>query len=190
MHSNPSLSGTTTRQPRKPQPASVAAHAQQPFAEWHHTRQPRKPRSACGPVIAESQQPFAEAPYPTASESSISLCSLSGTIPDSLGSLDQLVDLLMHSNPLLSGTVPDSLGSLSQLSLGADLYMYSNPLLSGTLPDSLGSLSQLQWLLMHSNPLLSGTVPDSLGRASASFSASPRANQLVYLYMYSNPASR
>eukprot|EP00656_Telonema_subtile_P018634 TRINITY_DN2008_c0_g1_i39.p2 TRINITY_DN2008_c0_g1~~TRINITY_DN2008_c0_g1_i39.p2 ORF type:complete len:113 (+),score=12.72 TRINITY_DN2008_c0_g1_i39:488-826(+) len=70
--------------------------------------------------------------------------SLSGTIPDSLGSLDQLVDLLMHSNPLLSGTVPDSLGSLSQLSLGADLYMYSNPLLSGTLPDSLGSLAHAQ----------------------------------------------
>eukprot|EP00656_Telonema_subtile_P018622 TRINITY_DN2008_c0_g1_i143.p2 TRINITY_DN2008_c0_g1~~TRINITY_DN2008_c0_g1_i143.p2 ORF type:complete len:104 (+),score=12.53 TRINITY_DN2008_c0_g1_i143:308-619(+) len=73
----------------------------------------------------------------------------------------------MHSNPLLSGTIPDSLGSLTQL---VYLLMHSNPsltpyptasessislcLLSGTVPDSLGSLDQLQWLLIHSNPLL------------------------------------
>eukprot|EP00656_Telonema_subtile_P018640 TRINITY_DN2008_c0_g1_i54.p1 TRINITY_DN2008_c0_g1~~TRINITY_DN2008_c0_g1_i54.p1 ORF type:complete len:118 (+),score=16.18 TRINITY_DN2008_c0_g1_i54:104-457(+) len=103
---------------------------------------------------------------------------LSGTIPDSLGSLTQLVYLLMHSNPLWHRTrqprKPRS-ACASQLPVWTCSFtanMYSNPfpslsaqqpLLSGTIPDSLGSLSQLQWLPMHSNPLLSGTIPDSLG---------------------------
>eukprot|EP00656_Telonema_subtile_P018628 TRINITY_DN2008_c0_g1_i22.p1 TRINITY_DN2008_c0_g1~~TRINITY_DN2008_c0_g1_i22.p1 ORF type:complete len:116 (+),score=9.77 TRINITY_DN2008_c0_g1_i22:375-722(+) len=94
-----------------------------------------------------------------------SLGSLSGTIPDSLGILDQLVHLDMHSNPslMLSGTVPDSLGSLEwhptrqprkpqPASVARAHVMHSNPLLSGTVPDSLGSLSQLVYLDMHSNP--------------------------------------
>eukprot|EP00656_Telonema_subtile_P018646 TRINITY_DN2008_c0_g1_i68.p2 TRINITY_DN2008_c0_g1~~TRINITY_DN2008_c0_g1_i68.p2 ORF type:complete len:111 (+),score=15.84 TRINITY_DN2008_c0_g1_i68:489-821(+) len=88
----------------------------------------------------------------------------------------------MYSNPLLSGTLPDSLGSLSQslCSSGAVAYldllihsnpslsllMHSNPLLSGTVPDSLGRASAsfsaspqpafFRSSYMHSNPLLSG----------------------------------
>eukprot|EP00656_Telonema_subtile_P018635 TRINITY_DN2008_c0_g1_i41.p2 TRINITY_DN2008_c0_g1~~TRINITY_DN2008_c0_g1_i41.p2 ORF type:complete len:137 (+),score=18.64 TRINITY_DN2008_c0_g1_i41:66-476(+) len=126
----------------------------------NHTRQPRKPHPACVP--AHAQQPFV-APYPTASEASASLHSnpsLSGTIPDSLGSLSHLQELYMHSNPLLSGTIPDSLGSLPSIQL-VDLLMHSNPSLSGTIPDSLGILDQLVHLDMHSNPSLSGTIPDT-----------------------------
>eukprot|EP00656_Telonema_subtile_P018613 TRINITY_DN2008_c0_g1_i120.p2 TRINITY_DN2008_c0_g1~~TRINITY_DN2008_c0_g1_i120.p2 ORF type:complete len:108 (+),score=7.97 TRINITY_DN2008_c0_g1_i120:448-771(+) len=87
MHSNPSLSGTIpdnrTRQPRKPRPASVAAHSQQPFA-----------------TLPDSLGSLSQLQW------------LSGTVPDSLGSLEPislctctctatlLVYLDMHSNPL------------------------------------------------------------------------------------------
>eukprot|EP00656_Telonema_subtile_P018625 TRINITY_DN2008_c0_g1_i16.p1 TRINITY_DN2008_c0_g1~~TRINITY_DN2008_c0_g1_i16.p1 ORF type:complete len:153 (+),score=8.06 TRINITY_DN2008_c0_g1_i16:258-716(+) len=68
----------------------------------------------------------------------------------------------MHSNPSLSGTIPDSLGSLSQLVLLSGTIPDSLGSLSGTIPDSLGILDQLVHLDMHSNPSLSGTIPDML----------------------------
>eukprot|EP00658_Telonema_sp_P-2_P077502 TRINITY_DN7027_c0_g2_i7.p1 TRINITY_DN7027_c0_g2~~TRINITY_DN7027_c0_g2_i7.p1 ORF type:complete len:192 (-),score=22.10 TRINITY_DN7027_c0_g2_i7:160-735(-) len=86
---------------------------------------------------------------------------LSGTVPDSLGSLAALQSLDLDSNSL-SGTVPDSLGSLAALQ---SLYLATNAL-SGTVPDSLGSLAALQFLFLNSNSL-SRTVPDSLGSLAA-----------------------
>eukprot|EP00656_Telonema_subtile_P018626 TRINITY_DN2008_c0_g1_i2.p1 TRINITY_DN2008_c0_g1~~TRINITY_DN2008_c0_g1_i2.p1 ORF type:complete len:184 (+),score=20.05 TRINITY_DN2008_c0_g1_i2:111-662(+) len=175
MHSNPLLSGTVPdslgsldRLVRlymysNPLLSTIPDSLGSLSAEWHHTRQPRKPRSACGPVHSNPSLNHTRQP-----RNPRSACAPRHAQQPCLGSLDQLVDLLMHSNPLLSGTVPDSLGSLDQLQW---LLIHSNPLL----PYPTASEASL----MHSNPLLSGTVPDSLGSL----------DQLVYLYMYSNPAS-
>jgi len=100
----------------------------------------------------------------------LSVNQLSGTIPDSLGSLSNLVSLELSHNQL-SGPIPDSLGSLSNL----ESLELSNNQLSGPIPDSLGSLSNLERLWLNSNQL-SGPIPDSLGSLS----------NLMLLYLHSN----
>ena len=81
---------------------------------------------------------------------------LTGSIPDALGSLSNLQELVLNSNQL-TGPIPDALGSLSNLEW---LYLHSNRL-RGSIPDELGSLSSLQSLLLHANDALSGLLPAS-----------------------------
>jgi len=108
---------------------------------------------------------------------------LSGSIPESLGSMTQLQILhLAQSN--LSGTVPSWLaGTPLQM-----LYLYLNPLygsipdslpltltsillsncqLTGTIPAILGGMSKLEVLSLANNRL-TGTLPDSLASLSSS----------------------
>lgn len=67
---------------------------------------------------------------------------------------DGRVTRLNLSNASLTGTIPESLGSLS----GLKSLDMSNNSLSGTIPESLGSLSELEFLDLSNNSL-SGSAP-------------------------------
>eukprot|EP00899_Mesostigma_viride_P022485 jgi/Mesvir1/3420/Mv11922-RA.1 len=82
---------------------------------------------------------------------------LSGTIPDQLGSMSSMRDVILSSNQL-SGTIPHELGSWSLLGF---LLLFNNQL-SGTIPHQLGSLSSLKVLSLDDNQL-SGSIPPELG---------------------------
>lgn len=84
-------------------------------------------------------------------------CSISGVIPDSLGSLSSLNVLFLSGNNLTS-RVPSSLGFLSSLSI-LDL---SGNLFSGSIPESFSNLGNLTNLDL-SNNYLSGSIPPELG---------------------------
>lgn len=81
---------------------------------------------------------------------------LSGTLPDSLGSLLNLRTLLLGKN-LLTGTIPSSLSALIGLSY---LLLEENQLV-GTIPSDLGRLTNLTILSLFSNHL-SGSIPSSV----------------------------
>ena len=95
---------------------------------------------------------------------------ITGSLPDSIGSLSSLNNLILSSNSF-SGSLPDSIGSLSSLiSLALDVNRFT-----GSLPDSIGSLSSLYYLQLGVNSF-SGSLPDSIGSLSS----------LTYLYLHSN----
>lgn len=98
---------------------------------------------------------------------------LSGTIPQSLGTLTQLRQLNLLANQL-TGTIPENLGNLSlltQLQLG-------NNKLTGGIPSTLGDLANLTILNLNSN-MLSGSIPASLGSLAALTSLRLSDNQLT-----------
>ena len=78
---------------------------------------------------------------------------LVGTLPASLGNLDQMGWLYLYGNQL-TGTIPD----LSALTNLKDLYLNSNQL-TGTIPPSLGSHTLLIVLSLWGNQL-TGEIPD------------------------------
>ena len=80
---------------------------------------------------------------------------LSGEIPAELGSLSNLIQLLLRYTNL-SGEIPVELGSLSNL--GSLELSFTD--LSGEIPPELGSLSNLTQLYLHGSHL-SGCVPSS-----------------------------
>jgi len=98
---------------------------------------------------------------------------LSGTIPDSLGSLSHMEWLNLYSNDL-TGSIPPSLGSLDILQ---GLSLQGNGL-TGGIPASLGNLGQLQYLALQDN-CLTGSIPSSLGNLSS----------LSTLWLYDNELS-
>ncbi|KAJ0538677.1 putative non-specific serine/threonine protein kinase [Helianthus annuus] len=73
---------------------------------------------------------------------------LTGTIPDSVGSLHLLKTLQMNINQL-TGSIPDTIGGLSSLNF-LDLS-YNN--LNGSFPESIGRLGELVFLTVHHNSL-------------------------------------
>jgi hypothetical protein len=79
--------------------------------------------------------------------------SMEGTIPSSLGSLTKLTDMNFFSNGL-KGTIPFSLGSLAELT---SLVLARNSF-KGTIPASLGLLTKLTTIDLRSNTL-TGRVP-------------------------------
>ncbi|WP_025668169.1 hypothetical protein, partial [Aquimarina megaterium] len=85
---------------------------------------------------------------------------LTGTLPNSLGSLIELRTIYLHSNNL-SGNIPSSFGNLSFLRF---LFLHSNNL-EGNIPSELGMLSNLIDLLLFSNQL-TGVIPPELGNLS------------------------
>ena len=82
---------------------------------------------------------------------------LHGSLPPSLGSLENLKSLELSFNPI-SGTLPEELGNLKNL----EVLAINATAIDGNIPASLGNLSQLKKLHLSSN-LLTGTVPKSLG---------------------------
>ena len=82
---------------------------------------------------------------------------LTGAIPPQLGSLTQLVRLVIDDN-LLSGLIPPELGNLSQLQW---LDLDRNQL-TGSIPPELGNLIRLERLDLSGNQL-SGSIPPEIG---------------------------
>ncbi|RYR63961.1 hypothetical protein Ahy_A03g010134 [Arachis hypogaea] len=90
----------------------------------------------------------------------LSSCSITGSIPESIGGLILLKSVLLSGNSL-TGRMPSGLGMLSNLSV---LDLSGNEL-SGSIPDSLFSLGNLTSLNLSSN-YLSGNVPNQLSNLS------------------------
>lgn len=82
---------------------------------------------------------------------------LDGNIPQGLGNLPELTNLVLSDNHL-TGSIPADLGGLSNLT---SLSLYENSL-SGSIPEELGNLNNLQMLLLDTNEL-SGSIPPNLG---------------------------
>ena len=95
---------------------------------------------------------------------------LRGTIPDSIGIMNELTVLALGGNQL-TGTIPDSIWNLTKLSI---LFLQENEL-QGILPDSIGNLNQLVYLSLSQNKL-NGTIPDSIGKLT----------KLSLLYLWGN----
>jgi len=87
-------------------------------------------------------------------------CNLVGSLPDSLGQLSELTELVLFMNQL-TGIIPSSLGQLTKVER---LYLFSNQL-TGPLPESIGNMTSMLFLLVSENSL-DGTLPASLGQLS------------------------
>eukprot|EP00538_Stauroneis_constricta_P011368 CAMPEP_0119549614 /NCGR_PEP_ID=MMETSP1352-20130426/3272_1 /TAXON_ID=265584 /ORGANISM="Stauroneis constricta, Strain CCMP1120" /LENGTH=675 /DNA_ID=CAMNT_0007595209 /DNA_START=143 /DNA_END=2167 /DNA_ORIENTATION=+ len=81
---------------------------------------------------------------------------MTGTIPNNIGVLSQLVQF-RASNNALRGTIPRSMGTMSRLAL-LDL---SNNKIGGSIPDITASLYALEELLLNDN-LLVGNLPPNM----------------------------
>ncbi len=90
-------------------------------------------------------------------ELELSANNLTGTLPDSIGSLHAMKILRLSSNQL-TGTIPASIGSLSNLEV---LYINDNEL-TGTIPPEIGALSNLEVLYLYGNQL-NGPIPREIG---------------------------
>ncbi|KAJ0900624.1 putative non-specific serine/threonine protein kinase [Helianthus annuus] len=93
--------------------------------------------------------------------------SFTGSIPKALERLRSLEELYLFHNKL-TGPVPTFLGNLTKLDLSDNQF-------SGSIPESLGRLTGLTYLYLQSN-LLTGPIPESLGRLTG----------LTHLYLQSN----
>lgn len=114
-------------------------------------------------------------------------CSLTGTIPPSIGRLSDL-SILHLSNNLLSNAIPTELGGLTSMK---DLQLQGNALMSpipsqlanmldlnilnltdnlliGTIPFEFGALLELESLILHGNVDLRGEIPSGLCDISTS----------------------
>nr|POE57755.1 putative leucine-rich repeat receptor-like protein kinase [Quercus suber] len=90
-------------------------------------------------------------------------CSFSGSIPDTIGNLQQLITLSLNNNSF-SGRIPTSIGRLSNLYW---LDLAENQL-DGPLPVSDGNIPGLDMLvkakhLLLSSNVLTGNIPETLG---------------------------
>ena len=89
-------------------------------------------------------------------------CSVTGSIPSSLGNLGSLKKLYLSGNSLTGSIISSALGNLSEL-LVLDLSKNS---LTGSMPSGFESLANLTRLDLSSN-YLSGPIPDGLGNLSS-----------------------
>ena len=86
---------------------------------------------------------------------------LSGTLPESIGTLSQLTFLSLEYNKIHQ-QLPNAIGNLTLLSY----LSITNNLLTGSVPESIGALQQLQALYLEYN-YLSEQLPDSIGNCTA-----------------------
>ncbi|KAF1872937.1 hypothetical protein Lal_00016043 [Lupinus albus] len=90
------------------------------------------------------------------------LVGLSGTIPQTLGlQLTKLQKLYLYGNNL-TGSIPESIGELQNLQ---ELALHENKLY-GPIPSTIGQMQALEKLDLSSN-LLSGSIPSSLTNLTA-----------------------
>jgi Leucine-rich repeat (LRR) protein len=80
--------------------------------------------------------------------------SLTGSIPEFIGDLQELVELDLSSNEL-SGSIPRTLADIQ----GLLVLVLNNNKLTGTIPDGLTKLPDLAVFAMWNNPGLTGTLP-------------------------------
>ncbi len=80
---------------------------------------------------------------------------LTGTIPPEIGTLTELVSILLGNNQL-SGSIPTEVQNLTKLQT---LWLFRNQL-SGPIPPQIGNLSTLTSLSLHTNQL-TGCFPDT-----------------------------
>jgi Leucine-rich repeat (LRR) protein len=118
-----------------------------------------------------------------------------GTIPVSIGSMDNLKVLKLGGNYSISGGIPDTLGSLSALE---NLSLYGNPL-GGTFPKALCRLTNLKYLSLAGNQL-TGSIPAEISNMTNLITIQLNENNLtgsippeigslpnlVYLNLYKN----
>ncbi|CAM9160171.1 unnamed protein product, partial [Ectocarpus fasciculatus] len=95
---------------------------------------------------------------------------LKGPIPEALGALKELTNLILEHNKL-TGSIPTSLRSLTKL----ELLGLGNNQLVGTIPEALGALTELKVLQLYGNDL-TGPLPKALGALT----------ELKELYLYRN----
>ena len=98
---------------------------------------------------------------------------LTGLIPETLGQLNNLQSLNLAYNEL-TGPIPEALGQLDNLE---SLNLDSNKL-TGTIPEALGNLNNLKILDLSSNGL-AGTIPEALGQLNNLERLSLAGNELT-----------
>jgi Leucine-rich repeat (LRR) protein len=127
---------------------------------WNFSQGPDAP---CQKFIFESWQglecscPINNQEYCTTSKLILPQFNLTGTLPDSLGYLSNLIEIQFIANHLL-GTIPEYLGNLTNI---GNLVLQNNDF-TGTIPASLGNLVNLNLLYLQYN-MLTGTIPSELG---------------------------
>nr|KYP34130.1 LRR receptor-like serine/threonine-protein kinase GSO1 [Cajanus cajan] len=84
-------------------------------------------------------------------------CGLTGSIPSQLGQLSLLENLILQDNELM-GPIPTELGNCSSLTI----FTAANNKLNGSIPSELSRLRNLQ-ILNFANNSLSGEIPSQLG---------------------------
>ncbi|KDO35936.1 hypothetical protein CISIN_1g040185mg, partial [Citrus sinensis] len=100
----------------------------------------------------------------------ISFNSLNGSVPKSIGNLQQLLTLVISNNNYMSnnslpGEIPDSIGSL----LSVRFLIFCNNHISGEVPPSLKNCSMMESLDLGDNQL-SGNIPAWIGESMPSLS--------------------
>ncbi len=94
------------------------------------------------------------------------------TVPDTIGNLTHLTDLLLNNNQLT--TIPEAIGNLTQLT---DLRLYGNQLTA--IPEEIGNLKQLAELSLSGNQLT--TIPDTIGNLTQLTELRLDGNQLAII---------
>lgn len=98
---------------------------------------------------------------------------LQGNIPNEIGKLSELDDLLLNYN-YLTGEIPTEIGQLNSLiTLGLDYNQ-----LSGSIPSEIGSLTNLVNLQLSENNFV-GQIPSSIGNLSKLENLTLHENQLT-----------
>jgi hypothetical protein len=89
-------------------------------------------------------------------------CGLTGSIPEEIGNLVNLVELQLFGNQMI-GSIPETIGNLINLKLlSFGEYTGGNNFISGPIPSSMSKLVKLQALFL-ANCNLSGQISDWIG---------------------------
>lgn len=110
--------------------------------------------------------PYLKGSFPTNTISNLSVLrhlditstSMTGTMPEDLGNLTELIYLFMASTTFDSGPIPDEYQKLTKL----NVLSLKNSGRTGNIPSWIGKLRRLALLDLDSNDL-SGTIPSELG---------------------------